>query len=141
MHIFWKNVERILQYREINMKTLAARAGVPYSTITNGKNGNGSPSIDTAFKIAGALDVSVEQLMGAKARRKNDTLYVKNAPTETGVALFRRYKNVIDALEKLPVELRESIVNLTLRMAEEKGEERADGKKRRPSLPIYRIEN
>ena len=120
MHLFWKNVYRIIAYREINLKTLATLAGVPYSTITNGKNkGEGQPSVGTAYKIASALNVSIESLMcdTIKIKDERGVLAVENSTVKDENALYRRYERIIDALEKLPVGTRESIVDMVLTVA------------------------
>jgi len=120
MHLFWKNVYRIIGYREINLKTLAALAGVPYSTITNGKNkGDGQPSVGTAYKIASALNVSIESLMRdtIKIENERDVLSVENSLAKDKAELYSRYERIIDALEKLPIGTRESIVDLILTVA------------------------
>jgi len=38
MSSFWLNVKKILPYKNLEVKDLAFRAGVPYSTIINGMN-------------------------------------------------------------------------------------------------------
>ena len=119
MHIFWKNVYRIINYRGINLKTLAALSDVPYSTITNGKNkGEGQPSVGTAYKIASALNESIESLMRNTVQSKSGhILEVKNSLPKNDAARYRRYERIIDALEKLPVNTRESITDLILTVA------------------------
>ena len=142
MHLFWKNVYRIIGYREINLKTLATLAGVPYSTITNGKNkGDGQPSVGTAYKIASALNVSIESLMRdtIKIENERDVLSVENPLPKDEAALYRRYERIIDALEKLPVGTRESIVDMVLTVAA--GGQTATGNETKKSAEkrIYRV--
>lgn len=120
MHVFWKNVYRIINYRGINLKTLAALADVPYSTITNGKNkGEGQPSVGTAYKIASALNEPIESLMrdSIKSEKEHSVLTVKNSLPKDDAARYHRYERIIDALEKLPVATRESITDLILTVA------------------------
>ena len=120
MHVFWKNVCRIIDYREISLKMLAVLADVPYSTITNGKNkGEGQPSVGTAYKIASALNVSMESLMRDTIKIKNerDVLSVENSLPKEKTKLYRRYERIIDALETLPVGTRESIADMILTVA------------------------
>ena len=120
MHLFWKNVYRIIAYREINLKTLSTLADVPYSTITNGKNkGEGQPSVGTAYKIASALNVSMESLMRDTIKIKNerDVLILENSLPKEKTKLYRRYERIIDALETLPVGTRESIADMILTVA------------------------
>ena len=142
MHLFWKNVYRIIAYREINLKTLATLAGVPYSTITNGKNkGEGQPSVGTAYKIASALNVSIESLMcdTIKIENERDVLSVENSLPKDKTELYRRYERIIDALEKLPVGTRESIVDMVLTVAG-RGQSTAESEtKKAAEKRIYRV--
>lgn len=142
MHLFWKNVYRIIAYREINLKTLATLAGVPYSTITNGKNkGEGQPSVGTAYKIASALNVSIESLMcdTIKIKDERGVLAVENSAMKDKSALYRRYERIIDALEKLPVGTRESIVDMVLTVAG-RGQSTAESEtKKAAEKRIYRV--
>ena len=56
MSPFWKNVDEEIKYLNMNLKTLAKVSGVPYPTITNGRNRENSiPEMETARKIADAL--------------------------------------------------------------------------------------
>ena len=141
MHLFWKNVYRIIAYREINLKTLATLADVPYSTITNGKNkGEGQPSVGTAYKIASALNVSMESLMRdtIKTKDERDVLILENSLPKEKTELYRRYERIIDALETLPVGTRESIADMILTVAA--GGQAAGGEiKKSADKRIYRV--
>ena len=141
MHVFWKNVYRIINYRGINLKTLAALSDVPYSTITNGKNkGEGQPSVGTAYKIASALNEPIESLMRDAVQSKSGRiLEVKNSLPKNEAARYRRYERIIDALEKLPVNTRESITDLILTVASD-GETNSDVEVKKTSEKrIYRV--
>ena len=124
MHVFWKNVRSIIDYRGITLKMLAALADVPYSTITNGKNTERQPSVETAFKIASALNKSIESLMCDTARLESECsiLKLKNSLSKNDIALCRKYENIIDSLEKLPIRTREPIINLILTVSERNSE-------------------
>ena len=119
MRIFWKNVRRILDYRKINLRMLATLAGVPYSTIINGKNKKLQPSIKTASKIASALNEPLDSPIYDTARLRTDraVLKLKNSFRKNDIALYRKYESIIAYLEKLPVGTRESIINLILTVA------------------------
>lgn len=68
MSPFWKNVNDELQYQGMNFKTLAYITGIPYTTLTNGKNRADSiPSADVALKISRALNKPLERLLGTDA--------------------------------------------------------------------------
>ena len=119
MHVFWKNVRSIIDYRGITLKMLAALADVPYSTITNGKNTERQPSIETASKIASALNKSIDSLMYDTARLQSEcsVLKLKKSFRKNDIALYRKYESIIAYLEKLPVGTHESIINLILTVA------------------------
>lgn len=131
MRIFWKNVRRILDYRKISLKMLAALADVPYSTITNGKNKKRQPSVKTAYKIASALNESINSLMCDTAQLRTDraVLKLKNSFRKNDIALYRKYESIIAYLEKLPVGTRESIINLILTVAGRNTDPESESKK------------
>lgn len=95
---------------------LASLADVPYSTITNGKNTERQPSVETASKIASALNKSIESLMCDTARLESEcsVLKLKKSFRKNDIALYRKYESIIDSLEKLPAGTRESIANMIL---------------------------
>ncbi|UTD03240.1 helix-turn-helix transcriptional regulator [Treponema socranskii subsp. buccale] len=119
MHIFWKNVRSIIDYRGITLKMLASLADVPYSTVTNGKNTERQPSVETASKIASALNKSIESLMCDTARLQSEcsVLKLKKSFRKNDIALYRKYESIIAYLEKLPAGTRESIINFILTVA------------------------
>ncbi len=50
-----------------SQEKLAQKAGIPFSTLTKIESGNTpNPSIDTVVKIADALEVGLDELMGRK---------------------------------------------------------------------------
>ena len=120
MHVFWKNVRSIIDYRGITLKMLAALADVPYSTITNGKNTERQ-----------ALNKSIESLMCDTARLESECsiLKLKNSLSKNDIALCRKYENIIDSLEKLPIRTREPIINLILTVSGRNSESESESKK------------
>ena len=131
MYVFWKNVCRILDYREISLRMLASLADVPYSTITNGKNKKLQPSIETASKIASALNKSIDSLMYDTARLQSEcsVLKLKKSFRKNDIALYRKYESIITYLEKLPFGTRESIINLILTVAGKNTDPESESKK------------
>ena len=119
MHVFWKNVRSIIDYREISLKMLAILSDVPYSTITNGKNKKRQPSVETAYKIASALNEPLESLIcdTAQLRTESIVLKLKNSFRKNDVALCRKYGSLLVSLEKLPVGTQESIINFIFTVA------------------------
>ena len=131
MHVFWKNVRSIIDYRGITLKRLAALADVPYSTIANGKNKELQPSVETAFKIASALNKSIESLMCDTTQLQTEctVLKLKKSFCKNDIALYRKYERIIDSLERLPIRTREPIINLILTVSGRNSESESESKK------------
>ncbi len=113
MSPFWKNVEFIMDSKGISFKELAFATGIPYSTITNGKNRKESlPSVDKGLKISKFLQVPLEQLLGeeAAALQKNSEHRLTNDAKK--IQLHDKYANLIEALEKMSGENRMAIIRL-----------------------------
>ena len=106
MSPFWKNVNDELRYQGMNLKTLAFMTGVPYSTITNGKNRADSiPTADVALKISKVLNKSLEWLLGEDGSLpKNDPAQDESALQQSALALYHKYERLILALETLPLQ-------------------------------------
>ncbi|MBR1405245.1 MAG: helix-turn-helix transcriptional regulator [Treponema sp.] len=118
MASFWTNVKKLLPYKNLEVKDLAFRAGVPYSTIINGMNKNSMPHADLALKISKIMNISLESLLG------EETVRILNAETEAPsqselekqeLTLYRKNKLIIDALEEIPVTVRDSMQDLILK--------------------------
>lgn len=61
---FKENLKEEITYQGLLLKEVAAKAGLPPNTISNYLRSNSSiPSVDIAYKIAKALNVSVEYLV------------------------------------------------------------------------------
>lgn len=103
---FWERVNDLLEKNDINKKTLAVDAGFDASNITKGIKNNNSPSAETAVKIAVRLGVSVEYLMTGKISTRN------NADARESVYLYQKYHTVIETLENLPNNKRQSVVRI-----------------------------
>jgi transcriptional regulator with XRE-family HTH domain len=70
---FRENLRSELNFQGIRVKELSARTGIPVATLDCYLGSRATvPSVDAAFKIARALQVSVEYLViGEKASIKN----------------------------------------------------------------------
>ena len=119
MSSFWINVKKILPYKNLEVKDLAFRANVPYSTIINGMNKNSMPLADLALKISKILNISLESLL------ENNALTIDSSATnkkselqDSEINLYRKNKILIDSLEKLPEQVKLSLEELIIRMAE-----------------------
>ena len=119
MSSFWVNVKNQLPYKDLEVKDLAFRARVPYSTIINGMNKNSMPHADIALKISKILNMSLESLLGEENVRisEADSLN-QNDLEKKELELYRKNKVLIDALEEIPAQLRDSIQDLVLKARE-----------------------
>jgi len=58
------NIERILHEKGIGVHEMAVDAGVSNSGIYRFLSGNGTPTLDTLVKIAKALNVHIQDIIG-----------------------------------------------------------------------------
>ena len=87
-------LERLRKERGLDQTQLAARAGVAQSTVSRAESG-GKLTADTALALAGALKVSVEDLLlrpRRKARRASPP-----TPTDDAVTLEHDATSAPDA--------------------------------------------
>ena len=113
MSPFWKNVEFILDSKGLSFKELAFGTGIPYSTITNGKNRKESlPSVDKGIKIAKFLQTPLEQLLGEEAAALQNGAKGELQNDAKKIQLYDKYANIIEALEKMSGENRMAIIRL-----------------------------
>ena len=117
MSEFWSNVKKILPYKNLEVKDLAFRAGVSYSTIINGMNKNSMPHADLALKISKILNMSLECLLGENCVKidEDDENLSQSELKEKELALYRKHKLLIDSLEKLPAAVRDSVQDLVIK--------------------------
>ena len=107
MSPFWKNVNDELQYQGMSIKTLASLTGIPYTTITNGKNRPDSmPSADIALKISRVLNKPLERLLGEKASPK------RTDKSEQKLHLYKKYESLILNLEKCPPKTQDAFIRM-----------------------------
>ncbi len=60
-----ENVASLRGMRGLSQKALSELAGLPRSTVTHIESGSGNPSLTNLVKLAGALQVSIEELLKA----------------------------------------------------------------------------
>ena len=60
-----RNLGTLRHARALTQEALARTAGVPRSTIANLESGEGNPSLTVLVKVAGALGVPIDELLGA----------------------------------------------------------------------------
>lgn len=110
-----ENVDEEIRYLNMNLKTLSLLSGVPYPTITNGRNRENSvPEIDTAQKIADALHKPLNELLGLN---DNSEKQVKNQETNQAqcIYLYQKYQDIITVMEDLPASVRDSLRNTIMK--------------------------
>src|SRR5438477_8188995 len=64
-----RNLLSLRQARGQTQDALAKAAGVPRSTIANLESGEGNPSLAVLVKVAGALGVPIDELLGSPRAR------------------------------------------------------------------------
>ena len=99
---FWERVENLLDQKGINKKTLASEAGIDSSNISKGLKSGGSPSADTAVKIAKFLDTTVEYLVTGADSRLSES-------QQKQLDTLLRYSKIVKSLDKLPSKVRKPI--------------------------------
>lgn len=122
MSPFWKNVNEELLYQGMNLKTLSSLTGIPYTTITNGKNRPDSiPTADVALKISKVLNKPLEILLGDDAKLPENTKLQENHITENQHSyLLKKYEHLILNLEKCSSKFQDSFIRMVKIVAEDK---------------------
>jgi transcriptional regulator with XRE-family HTH domain len=86
--LFKSRLQQVRKLRELNQEELGAKAGLPSSAISHFESGTRKPSFDNLKKLADALEVSIDYLMG----RTSSMSGAKAAE----VGIFRDYENLTD---------------------------------------------
>ncbi len=92
-----ERIKKIRRQKGFSQTELGERIGVSQQVITNYERGIREPNIETLLKIAGALDVSLETLIGEKPIKPDD---------QTSRALQKCF----DQIKKLPVEKQKAFI-------------------------------
>src|SRR5436309_13826747 len=64
-----RNLDSLRHARALTQEALARSAGVPRSTIANLESGEGNPSLAVLVKVASALGVPIDELLGSPRAR------------------------------------------------------------------------
>ena len=108
---FWKNVDDELKYQGMERKVLASLADFDVSYIGKGIRRDSIPAADLALRIAKALNVSLEYLLGMPENsitdQKETSLEINNA-----IHLSHKYNAHLNEMENLSPEENELILNL-----------------------------
>lgn len=84
--LFKKRLVGIRKVRNLSQDELAKRAGLPSTAVSHFESGARKPSFDNLRKLADALDVSIDYLMGRT--EEVDGNLIKDAQ------IFRDYQNL-----------------------------------------------
>ncbi|PHR90774.1 MAG: XRE family transcriptional regulator [Blastopirellula sp.] len=86
--IFSQRLKKMRELRKFNQEQLADKAGLPSTAVSHFESGARKPSFENLRKLADALEVSIDYLMG----RVNETTGEKPYEAE----IFRDYENLTD---------------------------------------------
>lgn len=89
------NMFHLRRARNLSQGALAAISGLPRSTVTHIESGAGNPSLRSLIKVAGALQVSVEELL-ARPRSEVHLVRGEELPSAT------RSKGAVRIIQLLP---------------------------------------
>lgn len=92
-HIFSLRLTEVRKLRELNQESLAAKASLPSTAVSHFESGTRKPSFDNLKKLADALEVSIDYLMG-----RTDSMEGKHSQD---AEIFRDYENLTDVDREL----------------------------------------
>lgn len=103
MSAFRKNMFMYIEEKDITIKEISEEADVPFSTLNTLLYGNSKDiKLSTAVKLAKALNVSIDELIGAETINevsRESISICRNLP-DNAVYLIRWYIRYIDSLNK-----------------------------------------
>lgn len=103
MSAFRKNMFMYIEEKDITIKDISEEADVPFSTLNTFLYGDSKDiKLSTAVKLARALNVSIDELVGAETINevsRESISICRNLP-ENSVYLIRWYIRYIDSLNK-----------------------------------------
>ena len=86
--LFKDQLQQTRKMRELNQEELAKKAGLASTAISHFESGARKPSFDNLRKLADALEVSIDYLMGRTANISGDQSHKAE--------IFRDYENLTD---------------------------------------------
>lgn len=86
--IFSKRLKETRELRRLNQEQLAVKAGLPSTAISHFESEARKPSFDNLRKLADALEVSIDYLMGRTDEPKGEKAHEAE--------IFRNYENLTD---------------------------------------------
>jgi transcriptional regulator with XRE-family HTH domain len=108
---FGERLREVRIDRSLSMKQLAARSGVSLTALGRYERGRSVPGLDVALALSKVLDVLVDYLATGEGPQRRST---SQSP---------RIERIIEAIESLPGEVRESLAALFLGEPEPLGSE------------------
>lgn len=103
MSAFRQNLFKYIDEKDITIKDISEEAEIPFSTLNTFLYGNSKDvKLSTAVKLARALDVSIDELVGADTINgiSRESLYICRNLPENELYLIRWYIRHIDSLNK-----------------------------------------
>ncbi|MEK7857700.1 MAG: XRE family transcriptional regulator [Elusimicrobiota bacterium] len=109
------NLGHLRKERRMTQARLAEHAGVPRSTIANLESGAGNPSLKNLAALAGALQVTIEELL-ARPRGQCELIRAKDLPSsQRSQGSVRVFRLLPDSLKGLQMERMEVLPGAFLR--------------------------
>ena len=108
MSDFWKRVDEEIDYKCINRAYLARKCNFSVTNIGQGITSGGTPSADTAVKIAALLGVSVEYLVNGT---DNPSASKNHEEEQNQLRLYRKHSEIIKKCEELSPEKEKLLVD------------------------------
>lgn len=107
MSAFKKNIDMVIEGKAITVKELSEKADIPFSTLSSFLYGDNTDcKLSTAVKLARALDVSLDELVGAETIDPIVQSSLRNCRTLPEHALYliryfvQHQKSIYDNMEK-----------------------------------------
>ena len=107
---FWKNVEERRNYLGLTRKDLALQAGIKYAAIGAGLERDSIPAANTALRLAKALHIPLENLLDDDFSTTSSQNEISNIIKKE--FLINKYWNVIEDLELIPKNTRQTILEM-----------------------------
>lgn len=124
---FWSKVEQEREYQGLSRKELAFRANIAYQGIGLGLERNSMPGADTALRVAKVLDVPIEYLLDEEqlvTQAEKESGLSNDALKMRDIELYKKNQILIENLEKLPLAIKEPIVQMIKKLAANVGQAR-----------------
>lgn len=124
---FWSKVEQEREYQGLSRKELAFRANIAYQGIGLGLERNSMPGADTAVRVAKVLDVPIEYLLDEEqlvTQAEKESGLSNDALKMRDIELYKKNQILIENLEKLPLAIKEPIVQMIKKLAANVGQAR-----------------